>query len=229
MCKTNNKRGFWAVCKCLACGKTEHYVLANSLKSGHTKTCRCGARYKPIMKIGDRFGYLEVIDLIKDFDGKKYKFYSICYCHNCGNKNFKVIRASIKNGSTTSCGCKRDQYLKITGKNNSKFTGYEDISGKRWNRLKNGAKKRNLKFQITIKYIWNLYEYQNKKCALTGIPIFFDKNDHISTASLDRIDSKIGYIKGNVQWVHKLINKMKTNYELEKFLTLCTMVALNNK
>ena len=45
------------------------------------------------------------------------------------------------------------------------------------------------------------------------------------TASLDRIDSSKGYVKGNVQWVHKDINKMKTDFEQSIFIKLCKSVA----
>ena len=45
------------------------------------------------------------------------------------------------------------------------------------------------------------------------------------TASLDRIDSNKGYIKGNVQWVHKDVNTMKMDHTQEEFIKICTMVA----
>ena len=32
------------------------------------------------------------------------------------------------------------------------------------------------------------------------------------TASLDRIDSTKGYVRGNIQWVHKDINWFKRDY-----------------
>jgi hypothetical protein len=70
---------------------------------------------------------------------------------------------------------------------------------------------------ITLEYIWDLLLEQNRKCALTGLPLTFAKDYNKSTldqtASLDRIDSSVGYIIGNVQWVHKEINKIKREFK----------------
>jgi hypothetical protein len=48
-----------------------------------------------------------------------------------------------------------------------------------------------------------------------------------ATASLDRINSDEGYIKGNVQWVHKDINIMKNIYSSKYFIEMCKKVANN--
>lgn len=47
------------------------------------------------------------------------------------------------------------------------------------------------------------------------------------TASIDRIDSSKGYIKGNIQIVHKTLNKMKLNMRDEEFIAICEEVYLN--
>lgn len=44
------------------------------------------------------------------------------------------------------------------------------------------------------------------------------------TASLDRIDSRHGYIPGNIQWLHKDINVMKWDHTTGRFIELCGMV-----
>ena len=38
-----------------------------------------------------------------------------------------------------------------------------------------------------------------------------------------------GYIKGNVQWVHKDINYMKSNFEQPYFIDVCKMIAKKNE
>lgn len=105
-----------------------------------------------------------------------------------------------------------------------------DISESEFRRIQIGAKKRNLEFSITIEYIWELFIKQNRKCALSGQEIYFGKNRKDErhgnkTASLDRINNKIGYIEGNVQWIHKDINFMKHAYEQEYFIKICEMVC----
>lgn len=58
-------------------------------------------------------------------------------------------------------------------------------------------------------------------CALSGLPISFADR----TASLDRINSAMGYEAGNVQWVHKHINKMKLDHPEATFVELCRAVV----
>jgi hypothetical protein len=60
-------------------------------------------------------------------------------------------------------------------------------------------------------YLSDLWLYQKGKCVLTGVPISLktDKKITPTTASLDRINSAIGYIKGNVQFVAYSANLAK--------------------
>jgi hypothetical protein len=121
-------------------------------------------------------------------------------------------------------------------KHHSNFKGIGNIYQKFWSGICKGAKNRNLPVEITIEEIWNLYIKQNGHCALSGIPIYFhltgrgskchNNQDGEGTASLDRIDSNKGYIKGNIQWVNKYINLMKTNFLIDVFKNLCKEVAL---
>jgi hypothetical protein len=81
-----------------------------------------------------------------------------------------------------------------------------------------------------MEYLWELYEKQCGKCAITGIPIEFekDKPNAPHEASLDRIDSSMGYVIGNVQWVHRDVNFMKSDFTMEYFLSLCKLVSDRN-
>lgn len=115
-----------------------------------------------------------------------------------------------------------------------RWTGYKDIAGYTWRRIQSGASQRNLEFSITIEEAWDIYTSQKGICALSGFPIVLDaslgslnKNGYQrSTASLDRIESDKGYIKGNVQWVHKDINRLKSNWSEEHFFKMCEAVTL---
>ncbi len=98
--------------------------------------------------------------------------------------------------------------------------------------LKNRAKNKNLNFNLTGEYLWELFKKQDKKCALSGIELHFPKawgtkSKTLITASLDRIDSNKGYIIGNVQWVHKTINTMKMNLTDDEFIKFCKQVVKN--
>lgn len=115
--------------------------------------------------------------------------------------------------------------------------GLNLISGSFWKLIESGAKKRNIKFLLTIEEAWQKYIEQKGKCALTGIPIKFELNqvhhkgidNRITrTASLDRIDSSLGYNKENIQWVHKDINIMKNKFKQEYFLKMCKLICKKN-
>lgn len=129
-----------------------------------------------------------------------------CEC-KCGK--YKIIRASsLVNGDTTSCGC---NYILRIG----------ELSRKHVHNIKNHAISRNLEFSLTDSEMWELYVVQNKKCKLSGIDIIFDINcPRNTTASLDRIDSSVGYITNNIQWVHKDVNKLKSDFNQEYFLKI---------
>ena len=109
-----------------------------------------------------------------------------------------------------------------------KKTGYEEINGRYWYSIHHSAKLRNLEFNITLQDVWNLFIQQNRKCALTGVDIIFKsvgENQNEQTASLDRIDSTKGYVLSNIQWVHKVVNRMKTNLSLNEFKNWCKLIV----
>lgn len=116
------------------------------------------------------------------------------------------------------------------------WKGYKDISGNYWTRLQQNAQKKGSS-DLTIEFIWELFEAQEGKCKLSGLPIVLDaslgslnKNGYQKgTASLDRIDSSKGYTRDNVQWVHKEINQMKSCRTDKDFISLCKAVALYNE
>jgi uncharacterized protein YeeX (DUF496 family) len=58
---------------------------------------------------------------------------------------------------------------------------------------------------------------------------YMDKIKQNAKRSLDRIDSKIGYVKGNVQWIHKHINNMKQDYDNDYFISMCELISKINK
>lgn len=112
-----------------------------------------------------------------------------------------------------------------------------DINGTYFTYLRSKATQRGLEFSISKQYIWDLFLAQNKKCALTGVPLIIssklignNKNGKridrsIHTASLDRIDNSKGYVVGNVQWIHKTINMMRRQYTVEEYVNWCKLVA----
>ena len=104
-------------------------------------------------------------------------------------------------------------------------TGYSGLSGTHFTAMKAGAKRRNIAFDVEPEYLYKLYQSQQERCAITGVPIsLIDvvyKNNpdwRVITASLDRIDSSKSYQPGNVWWVHKRVNRLKNDFSMDELL-----------
>lgn len=114
-----------------------------------------------------------------------------------------------------------------SGPSHAQFKGVGEIGGDFWLALLRGAnggkRRRILDFNLTKRYLWTLFRRQNRVCAYTGLALILHPRSE-RTASVDRIDSTKGYIKGNVQWVHKDINMMKGSLSHERFMELCCLV-----
>jgi hypothetical protein len=148
-----------------------------------------------------------------------------CKCE-CGNDTLAETR-QLRNGTRVSCGC--EQYK--VGSNSPTWKGYGDLSLTHFNKIKADAKKRNIKFNVTLKFLWDLFEKQSRKCVISGEDITLRSKVHTSdgTASLDRIDSNVGYVENNVQWVHKDVNFMKSNLTMNRFLEVVKKIHTNFK
>lgn len=206
------KSEFRKVWRCICdCGK-ECFARDKRLEAGVHNSCGCG-RVKDLS--GQRFGKLLVIR--RTGTAKGYNAIWLCKC-DCG-KTREAIGSSLLSGSCNSC-CYKNGYK-----------GYNDLSGSYFNSIKKGARERELEFALSIEFLWNLYEKQDKKCVFSGLDIVFSKNwtekAATQTASLDRINSDIGYLENNVQWVHKDINFMKFRFSNEHFIKMCNLITWN--
>lgn len=149
--------------------------------------------------------------------GKMANAYWECECLDCKNK---IILSStdLKYRKFKNCGCKEIIFIQDT------------TCGKHFLLTKYSATKKNLEINITPHFMWNLYLKQDKKCALSGVDIYVDQFDTTkSTASLDRIDSNIGYLIGNCQWVLRDINKMKLDFSMKYFFNLVKTIKESNQ
>jgi predicted transcriptional regulator len=155
-------------------------------------------------------GFVLLDDITTATTNKLHNF----LCPKC-NTQFSAIPSNLRRSTITSCGC-----VKLGLRKGGKY-----ISGRRFAAIKNRYKKKHMEFTITVDYIEDLLEKQSFKCKLTGIVLNCDGYKKSFNASLDRIDSSIGYVKGNVQWVHKDINLMKNHFNEEYFKSMCSLVV----
>lgn len=81
-------------------------------------------------------------------------------------------------------------------------------------------------FDLTYEYLYSIWDQQNGLCALTSRPLLLEAT-HYESGSLDRIDSTIGYVEGNVRFVSSIINRMKQELSDQDFLHLCELITNN--
>jgi hypothetical protein len=88
---------------------------------------------------------------------------------------------------------------------------------------KRSAKKRNLKWALTLDDIENMLEGQGGKCHYTGLPLVLEANSQ-KTISLDRIDSSRGYVLSNVVLCCTFVNLAKLDMTVAEFREMVTIL-----
>ena len=204
--------------------------MVNSKRPKRERFHRHGRHFdNPQDIVGEKFGQLAVLEFLRTEPkkGNVNSYFYRCRCQ-CG-KIVEMTRWKLITDHTKSCGCRK----KRSGAANPMWKGYQEISRKFWSDNKARARKRKLAFEINIEEGWALYENQNRCCALSGLPLEMKapwdnanrRYHNTRTASLDRIDPTKGYVRGNLQWVHKEINHMKSDTAQSRFLELCQAVV----
>jgi hypothetical protein len=166
---------------------------------------------------GKTLGFLTILEKTDKRYGTSIIWKCQCICGKIVEKQIE----SLKRNKARSCGCRG------LGRNNV-------VPAYFYCQIESHIKLRqNQGFECDIDYEFccQLFKKQNGICALSGLPISFSKTskDHSfhkgTTCSLDRIDSNLGYLKNNVQWVHKNINRMKWDYPEKYFIKLCNLIS----
>lgn len=211
-CESRNKARY-VKCRC-KCG-VEKEVILSGLLHNKTTCCKSCARRKStkIFKKGDKFKFWTIIG------GPIYRNSAAYYkvkCE-CGNEAYKLpVELLYPNRDFCCEQCAHRKAMYDLTINNGRIG---DLTKTEYTRLKRSADIRNIPFNVTIEYLWNLFLKQDKKCAITG-----DSIDTINNASLDRIDSTKGYIESNVQWVTKQANLSKHIMSMDQLYDFCKKV-----
>lgn len=121
--------------------------------------------------------------------------------------------------------CKRNAYLRRKEKNR----GSKDLNRllyERFHGLKDRARKKDIQCNIDLQYLHELWNTQKGLCALSGIPMayYFDSGRVPTNVSVDRINSNLGYIKGNLQLVCMAVNQMKSDLTIEQLKYFCKSI-----
>jgi hypothetical protein len=186
---------------------------------------------KPIEHyLGQRHGKLVVIG-----EAERYRTYKtngkvksvlrrfICKC-DCGS--VVTVYANNLRGTNRGCGCGRVKHgLEIDWK-----TGYNKKLHREhpyytlWKRARDRARNKNLEFNLSIEYV--------KSIMVNVCPVFgyylvaADCKSADTSPSLDRIDSSLGYVEGNVWVISTRANRIKSDATLEELkLLVATLEA----
>lgn len=154
-----------------------------------------------------------------------------CACR-CGTRSVVVSGSNLRSGHTTSCGCVREElrptYAKrrdFTGENNprakksrtnsdgvyvpSSSVWYKRAAGVFYAARKGGVQ---LGFDTVAQLAAYVVSIKPERCPVFDVP-FVERGVGFSnwSPSIDKIDPRKGYVKGNIQIISMLANCMKRN------------------
>ena len=200
-------------CQC-SCGTIKD-IASTALLRGKTSSCKsCSARRRTIkLEVGSKYKHWTILE------GPIYKNSTAYYkvkC-DCGTESHKLPTELLSNNKCFQCeNCAHKENMANIRKKNGEVG---NLSKTRYTKIRKAAGCRNLTFNVTIEYLWNLFQEQKQMCAITG-----DYISNIEEASLDRIDSSIGYEEGNVQWVTIQANLSKHTMAMSQLYEFCEKV-----
>lgn len=162
-------------------------------------------------------------------------------CNTCGNEFEKLLKEhnrSIKLGRESYCSLNcsgknsvshLSQYSHITSKNlypkpKDEFSPFREY-------MRRVKRRHNKENDINVSYLKELWESQEGICPLTGWKLVLTTSEGTcepNIASLDRIDSSIGYVKGNVRFISVMANFAKWKWEDEELINFCRAVVDNH-
>lgn len=159
----------------------------------------------------------QVVSITKRPDGRWVK-----PCPSCGVDQDYLRKAYAIESAHLEKLCKQCSNRR-TDKSHRGF--YEAIRLSWFGKVRIGAETRGIPFDIEVEDVWAMYVSQDRRCALSCLPIGWSEVGQIHTASLDRVDSSLGYHTDNCQLLHKDVNMMKQSFSQERFVELCKLVA----
>jgi hypothetical protein len=165
-----------------------------------------------------------------------------CTCYVCGkffekplteiNRNIRMNRNNFCNKkclgvfNAKNFGDRKNNY-DITKHSNNAKDGYTGIRA-----LFRRIKQRHHDYDVDLEYLKELWDNDNS-CVYTGVKLVLPKhtgfNDPLYTASLDRIESSKGYVKGNVQYISITANHAKNSMSHEQMINFCNLIVENKK
>ena len=199
--------------KCVGCSQK----IVRSTKSSALKTLtrgyciNCKVNYKKL-RDSDTIDKLGIVE-------KNNKWCK--NCSGCGKEQCYTRKDHAKQSALGDWLCKKCANFA----NKTRPSIYKGFRLVDFDKIERAAKARGLQYSLDVDDLVNLFNKQQKRCALSDVILV----KHPPTWSIDRIDSSKDYILSNVQFVHKALNFMKGSFDMDGFITVCHLVTKKYK
>lgn len=151
-------------------------------------------------------------------------------CPSCGSEYvrrfYNVAKGVIDSLIASPAKCRK---CKAGNRVHPMLTASEYFTSNTMATWRFSAKRRGHIWELTKEQLDEKLKSQNGICALSGVE-FQDvrrvqKSRNPYRPSIDRIDSKIGYVPGNFQFVCSIVNIMKNRLDETEFIRMCGLIS----
>lgn len=211
-----------------ACGKQQEFQERYVNRSTFSQSCRACSQKRRRDRDGRTYNIGDILmnlEILKIHSGKTISYEVKCTkCGNIYHTGHSTLNKKANGKGLASCHNCFDTKDK-TRKRFRMMTKHISLS--KYKVIERQADLRGIEFNVDQNDLEAVF---TGKCALSNIDIVIgtmsvtDDKQELGTASLDRIDSNKGYIKGNIQWLHKTVNCMKNNLPENVFLNFCNKI-----
>lgn len=192
-------------------------------------------KHDPI-QAGSRFGAWTVHETDRDkirCNGLPYKTKTVYYSCRCDCGTAKPVSSrALKNGSSKSCGCIRNQQTRKRSK-----PLYVIAAEAHYASYKRNSSTEKRRFDMSEEEFQNITSLPCHYCAASAKEHSVRRKDGRSRSvykvmsgyfanGLDRVDSDVGYKNGNVVPCCSVCNSSKSDLSYGDFLKMCNRVAI---
>ena len=198
-------------------------ILVGKITTKKCNKCKIEKNISEFAKASTRTGLHQSCKLC--FNKRRKSVNVNGFCVDCGNPIIRKIPPGHNLHTSWICNkCSMHRIMEKNGGHTINYTGTDFYSGGEFAQWKLSAKRRGHIWELTKEDLNNQYKKQNGLCALSGLPMSTDKKSPYRL-SLDRIDSKIGYIVTNIQFVCSMVNVMKNKFVQKDFIDVCRHIT----